>query len=1510
MKKLILILFLFCVSFANAQTPVVITQQYKFLKPPIAPLYLIGTTDTAARKKYVDSLLSVRLALKINSSEKGQAGGVATLDPYGYVPTLQLDSVNTYSIIKYKLTGVHQKDFTVDGQNARVLTPSTYSYNGTPTKLCIFFHYFGGNYTTMPPHYLRDSLLANGYVIVSMSTGDLWGNKTQQQYYIDLYNYCQKYFNVTKELVVVGMSMGGLSIMNILDRNILPIKNIILIESVVNLKEYYTSTSQSSIRSAYNFTDPDIDKATFGFDPYKRIKNNFGDSTYYLPVPTYFLNGTIDTSAKLWCTRDIYNYSVKYNRNIVFDTVIGVAHDTTITTSTKAHNIMSWLNNIATINRPNIDSIPIATFRNDLNKRDKINLPYQSNYINFQDYSGNRRGLFGFYNSNVIGNNGMGITNINGNIGLFPSTNSSLIIGSFLSNGNVRGNVRFLNGRVLIKSGLNVTNDTTIYSFEVNDTAQINAKFNGRVIGSNAVNSNEFVAKGQLGSNAFNSTTIPAAQQSSDWNSVTSPTNILNKPTITSGTVTAITRGYGISTIHSIIVKTDTISADTTHVADKIWSNHTFQPKGSYFTLPSLTSGSVLFSDGTTIAQDNANFNWNTNGLNIGSATTGKNIVVNATEGANLFNNATDFNASNWTLSGGWESTNDGNTELNHNGSVGISAALNVASAVGVLYKITFTITSTVTGGTLVLFGGGSSLVYNPAINTPTVYIVYSKTSSSAWFTFQANVATARFKITSIGIVPLTINTGQITALGDVLMGGKLRNPSGTLGLQVNPDGSTKVDGALTTGGALTIAGAISGATSITATGIIKYQQAFLTLVPQQGFSLLNYAGPTSGSPLAMSPSLIFSSAAWNTASLTSKGNAIEIHTLPKSGAVTSGSLIFANITVDGVANANELMRLTSGAKLGIGLTDDPTETLALGLGGTFSILGSSSGKAIINVSATAGTPTLTLPTTTGTLALVSQIPAAQVQSDWTQDSSGSLDYIKNKPTIPVITGKRDIADTVLSSGTATNYDLITGLATKQPTGSYLVASDISGKKDKSDSVNTDGYVRRDRLASSLATKQESGTYSTDIHSNIAALNAVTNTNTGDQDLSGLKLKNDSTTGSGFYTNYKALSKVNFSDSASIWLTQLRAGHTYEPKFSKNTGFNKAFGSSTGTVLEGRTFGSMANETATNYLQLTAGSGQALTNTLYGTNLNFSSGATFSGVIAINTNGVNTVNGLKFFNSNIGYNQIYAGTEGFSLNNQANTITLLGIDNATGAATLTGLAGTGDRMVVASSSGVLSTQAIPSGGGGGTVTDVSIVSANGFAGSNTGGTSPDITLTTTVSGVLYGNGTAMSSASSANIISALGYTPYSSTNPSGYITGYTETDPNSIHNTTSAQSANFNITGNGVLGGSITASGGGFNSLRSLKNIHKDWVGSATDELSKFKLRDFNYKTRPEVDSTLGFIIDEIPQSVAKYVLMNKGTAINTYTLHGLEVKAIQELTEKNKELEARIEKLEKLLNK
>lgn len=57
-------------------------------------------------------------------------------------------------------------------------------------------------------------------------------------------------------------------------------------------------------------------------------------------------------------------------------------------------------------------------------------------------------------------------------------------------------------------------------------------------------------------------------------------------------------------------------------------------------------------------------------------------------------------------------------------------------------------------------------------------------------------------------------------------------------------------------------------------------------------------------------------------------------------------------------------------------------------------------------------------------------------------------------------------------------------------------------------------------------------------------------------------------------------------------------------------------------------------------------------------------------------------------------------------------------------------------------------QLLGSGGGSGTVTSVSVVSANGFAGTVTNATTtPAITLSTTITGMLKGNGTAISAAS-------------------------------------------------------------------------------------------------------------------------------------------------------------------
>ena len=92
--------------------------------------------------------------------------------------------------------------------------------------------------------------------------------------------------------------------------------------------------------------------------------------------------------------------------------------------------------------------------------------------------------------------------------------------------------------------------------------------------------------------------------------------------------------------------------------------------------------------------------------------------------------------------------------------------------------------------------------------------------------------------------------------------------------------------------------------------------------------------------------------------------------------------------------------------------------------------------------------------------------------------------------------------------------------------------------------------------------------------------------------------------------------------------------------------------------------------------------------------------------------------------------------------------------------------------------------------GSGTVTDMSIVSANGFAGTvATSTTTPAVTLTTTVTGVLKGNGTAISAATAG--------TDYE--NPLTFSTGLTRTTNTITVNTSQNISTLSNLTSNGFV---------------------------------------------------------------------------------------------------------------
>lgn len=99
----------------------------------------------------------------------------------------------------------------------------------------------------------------------------------------------------------------------------------------------------------------------------------------------------------------------------------------------------------------------------------------------------------------------------------------------------------------------------------------------------------------------------------------------------------------------------------------------------------------------------------------------------------------------------------------------------------------------------------------------------------------------------------------------------------------------------------------------------------------------------------------------------------------------------------------------------------------------------------------------------------------------------------------------------------------------------------------------------------------------------------------------------------------------------------------------------------------------------------------------------------------------------------------YGGT---GVNNGASLITLGGNLTTSGAHDFTATL-TGNTNVTFPTSGTLSTTT-------GTVTAVSVASANGFAGSSSGGATPALTISTSITGVLLGNGTSISASNVTN----------------------------------------------------------------------------------------------------------------------------------------------------------------
>jgi hypothetical protein len=89
----------------------------------------------------------------------------------------------------------------------------------------------------------------------------------------------------------------------------------------------------------------------------------------------------------------------------------------------------------------------------------------------------------------------------------------------------------------------------------------------------------------------------------------------------------------------------------------------------------------------------------------------------------------------------------------------------------------------------------------------------------------------------------------------------------------------------------------------------------------------------------------------------------------------------------------------------------------------------------------------------------------------------------------------------------------------------------------------------------------------------------------------------------------------------------------------------------------------------------------------------------------------------------------------------------------------------------------------------GAVTAVSVSSANGFAGTSSGGTTPALTISTTVTGILYGNGTSVAAAIATNF-------PTLNQNTTGTASNITATSNSTLTTLSSLSLPGSQVTGN------------------------------------------------------------------------------------------------------------------
>jgi hypothetical protein len=381
-----------------------------------------------------------------------------------------------------------------------------------------------------------------------------------------------------------------------------------------------------------------------------------------------------------------------------------------------------------------------------------------------------------------------------------------------------------------------------------------------------------------------------------------------------------------------MLISSSYSGTSTTNVVNEYALSTGLATKQNTLTNPVTGNGSgtdnqLVTMTGANAIQNEANALYDGTNFNLGNATTGNNLNLYGTQGAEMMPALTgnSGDANGWTLSSttGYVQPFNNSVDKTGNGT-GTLTPTNASTAptVGSNYIITIVVaTMSGTSAAITVTFGGNFLTTITASGTYTYKII---ATSTAKLIITGTPTATRYSITTI--------SQKVYSQGNVLTDGTMQIGN-AVGIGITPDPTTyalKVNGDAYLKGSMLLSGNLGTASSSSI--IYNYITASGTALTT-GISSMATSLALVGTPVRNPGALVFRSTAWNTTpTAASKNNEMAIGLMGISGTTTSSRMDFIDYVADAVSTQNIRASLTSGGNFGVGITA-PTNLTHIGGG-------------------------------------------------------------------------------------------------------------------------------------------------------------------------------------------------------------------------------------------------------------------------------------------------------------------------------------------------------------------------------------------------------------------------------------------------------------------------------------------------------------------------------------------------------------------------------------------------